>query len=60
MKSSRLFARRCASASVSAHTTNTAALDRGAAHHGEARNCRRYARVTSAPPSALMKCANEK
>ena len=59
MNRSRLRARRSASASVSAQTANTAALARGAPRLGEGRNARAYARVTSAPPSALMKWANE-
>ena len=59
MNRSRLRERRSASASVSAHTAKTAALARAAPRRGEGRNARAYARVTSAPPSALMKWANE-
>jgi hypothetical protein len=44
---------------VSAQTANTAALAWGAARRGDGRNARAYARVTAAPPSALMKWANE-
>ena len=40
-------------------TTNTATLAVGSARSGDGLNCRTYARVISAPPSALMKCANE-
>jgi len=52
---------RSASSWLSAHTTKTAALACGVASQGDGIELapRRRA-VISAPPSALMKCANEK